>query len=258
MSIQLLEDLNGNNNGKLKQLINQLKNEPEPRLCWYPSGERDFRPLMYLHPLLRPLENVDGRRPAPPDIYIYTGYFPNQSSGFLDTAKLYDDGRTVITVESIEELPKLDIALHPEISEDSIHSPATNRVFFMTIKIKCNRLGEITYPLIYAFANNIAFCAERLIPNNALISHIIHIKHNDCFRGGGKATGRWILNVLKILKCECFISFNKYQEGIEDEIVNRHYPILANDTDLAQLEPITPSAKAGWGSLGIVSWYLVL
>ncbi|PMP84152.1 MAG: hypothetical protein C0175_00615, partial [Caldisericum exile] len=104
MSINLLKYLNGNKNGYFKRYIDRLKNDP--LIAWYPSAGNDFHPLLYLSPAYSrynpPKENVEE---SFPDIFLFTDYYPWENFSFSTT--IYQDKRTNITVNNIEELPLL-------------------------------------------------------------------------------------------------------------------------------------------------------
>ena len=110
--------------------------------------------------------------------------------------------------------------------------------------------------MIYAFAENESFCAEKLIPNNSIISHIIHVRYgNGC--GGGKTSGAWILNVLERFKSELFISDGKleWQSGISETI--RLYPVLSGNDNIPEFESIRKIQSKSWSNNGDVKWNLV-
>jgi hypothetical protein len=256
MSLQLLRDLNGNCNGGLKAFIDRFEGRGEPRICWYPSAGEDFRPLIYLHPGFSVINPAEQQEPASPDIFLYTDYFPWQHSSFLDSHKIYSDGRSYVQAEHIEELPELRTSLDSEILDFPEGSLAINRVLFMIVKIHSDRLGEYEFPLIYAFAENESFCAEKLLPNQSVISHIIHVRYGGG-TGGGKASGVWVVNVLKQLGCEVFISDGHYfwQEG--DKKAAELYPELAFQGIFPDLENIRILEGERWSIHGDVTWSLV-
>ena len=109
--------------------------------------------------------------------------------------------------------------------------------------------------MLYAFAENEAFFCEKLIPNKATISHIIQVRYGGGF-GGGRASGAWLLNVLKMLNCEDFITdgHDIWQSG--------YYAALTLCPDipkenLAQLTPIRLVQSDSLSGHGNVIWNLV-
>ncbi len=112
MSINLLKYLNGNNNGYFKRYIDRLKNDP--LIAWYPSAGNDFHPLLYLSPAYSKYnpskENVEE---SFPDIFLFTDYYPWEN--FSSSTTIYQDKRTNITVNNIEELLSLNLPLDSKI-----------------------------------------------------------------------------------------------------------------------------------------------
>lgn len=188
MSLQLIEQLNGGNRGKLRAWIDSL--EREPRIAWYPSSGEDFRDLLYLSTAYQSKNPGEISEPDPPDLFLHTDYYPWSSSGLLDTAVLYSDDKTRITATDMEELPRCDLPLDPGIVDFPKGSIATGRVVFMWLKVASDTLGELTAPLLYVFAENAAFCAERMLPNNAKITHAVHMSQGDTNCPTGRVTLR--------------------------------------------------------------------
>ena len=133
---------------------------------------------------------------------------------------------------------------------------AANKVLFITVKVHSDKLGEYKFPLIYAFTENESFCVEKLMNDQSVLSHIIHMRYNGGM-GGGKASGVWIVNVLKQLGCEVFISDGQYfwQEG--DNKAAELYPELAFQGIFPDLENIRILDGERWSKQGEVTWNLV-
>lgn len=201
MNRQFLSNLNGTNTGLLRKFLHDFQGEP--RIAWYPSAGRDFRPLLYLHPEYSRLFPAQGREPRPPDLFLFTDHLAYHMD-FVDNEIITRGDRTTAYIESIEELPRLTIPLHREITSDIIR-PNTNRVYFMHIKIESNRLGSYSSPVVYAITENESFYCYKIAPNNAKISHIVHVVYGSGL-GGGRATGAWLINVMQKLNCELFIT----------------------------------------------------
>ena len=186
MTRQFLYELNGNKNGEFKKFLDNF--EGEPRIAWYPSAGEDFRSLLFLHPSYSKINPSIEIEPPAPDLFLFTDYFPWNNSRFLDSRFIYSDDRTMVIVESMEELPVLNLPLHKEI----VGFPkglATDRIVFLKIKIDSVKLGIIYYPVLYAFAENEAFFCDKLMPCNATISHIIHVRYGGGCGGGGYSSG---------------------------------------------------------------------
>jgi len=245
MTRQLLSALNGNNKGQLKKFLDDFKGEP--RIAWYPSSGKDFRPLLYLHPNFSQIFPVSVKEPPPPDLFIFTDYYPWEDCSFLDNRTIYKDTRTTVFIESIEELPRLNLTLHDEIVQFPKGSTLTDRAVFLRISINSGRLGNITYPVIYAFAENETFCCNKLIPNKATISHIIHVRYGGGCGGGGHAKGAWLLNVLKKLNCELFITDGRLYWGTGDKFALEFCSVLPKESN-ARLTQIRDQ-RNGWDVL---------
>ena len=258
MSIQLLKHLNGNKNGGLKKFIDRFEGKGEPRICWYPSAGEDFRALLYLHVNYSEMSPAMKDDPASPDIFLFTDYFPWKYSGFLDTKIIFSDERTNIIVDVMEELPRLNTSLHHDIVDFPEGSNATGRALFLTIRVDSSKLGQFSFPVIYAFAENESFCAEVLLPDKAMLSHIIHIRYGGGCCGGGKASGVWMLNVLKRLGCELFITDGHYCWQRGDESAKRFYPVLGGNETEPVLECIRTVKSSNWSGHGDVTWNRVL
>ena len=257
MSLKLLQKLNGTETGSFNKFLNKYKNGPPPRIAWYPSSGIDFRALLYLHPNYSIINPATKTEPDCPDIFLFTDYFPWQDSTFLDDKLLFDDKRTKIYIDSIEVLPRLELPLDIKIVHFPKGSTATNRVVFLMINITSNKLGDFSFPVLYVFAENEAFCSEILIPNKAKLSHIIHVRYGGGCGGGGNASGIWLLNLLKRLECEVFITDNHYAWQSGDIASVKLYPNLAEVNDPVELDKIRVINSEVWSSHGDVTWCLV-
>ena len=155
----------------------------------------------------------------------------------------------------IEELPQLNLPLHNEV----VHFPqrSTDRAVFLKIKIISDRLGIIYYPVIYAFSENETFYCNKLAPNNATTTHIIHVRYGFGL-GGGEASGVWLLNVLEKLNCELYITDglqqDKWRAG--DNFALKFCSSIPKQSD-ARLTRIRVVRSIHWPRYGYVSWYKV-
>jgi len=255
-AINLLNDLNGNKNGLLNEFIKNCK--ADPRIAWYPSSGTDFRGLMYLSAEYERIKPSSKAAPVPPDFFLFTDYFPWEGSTFLDSKEVFNDGHTHITVEEFEKLPSLNLSYHyPEIVE--FKSKIYNTCVFLKIKIESDKLGVIRYPVLYAFVENEAFFMEKLLPLKAKITHIIHVRYGGDCGGGGHASGIWLLNVLKTLGTELFISdtsiFGDYWAG-GDAAFLKYCPSV-NKEDKPKLTKIKTIPSESWSDYGDVGFNLV-
>lgn len=262
MSKTLLSRLNGENNGKFKEWLDAF--EGEPNIAWYPSAGQDFRDLLYLDQQYSGIAPSCRVEPAAPDIFLHTDYFPWSGSSFLDTPTIHLDGRTSVSVKAIEELPRCDLPLAPELVHFPKRSSATGRVLFLEIEIRSNKLGTFTRAVVYVFAENAAFCAHNILPSHGRLSHIVHVRYGGGCGGGGSSDGAWLLNILTKVGCELFISdgqvgANQTKPATRraDQHVYELYPELAGPKDVSQLVPIRTTPSASWSGHGDVTWNLV-
>jgi hypothetical protein len=252
MSIEFLHRLNGSNRGVFRRWLDRL--DHEPRIAWYPSAGEDFRDLMYLHPGFRELSPASQPEPAAPSLFLHSDYFPWESSHFLDSSWLYGDHRTSVHVRTIEELPRLDLPLDPGIVHFPKGSSATGQVLFMELEVSSDQLGDFSVPLIYAFVENAALCASRMLPHQARISHVVHVRSGGGMGGGGYTNGVWMLQVLERLQCEMFISDGHLQHRSGDDRVLELFPNLAG-LPVSLFDPIRTLPGVRWSDHGDVSWH---
>lgn len=254
MSRQLLLSLNGNKNGYLKKYLDDFNGEP--RIAWYPSAGIDFRALLHLHPNYAKLHPANANEPASPDLFLFTDYFPWDRSTFLDSKIIYSDHRTTITVVNIEELPRLHLTLHEKFVDYPEGSSATDRAIFLKVKVESDILGSYYYHVLYAFAENVAFYCNKLAPNNAIISHIIHVRHGAGFGGGGKVSGGWLFNILHKLKCELFITDGDQGFNEATEFAIQYCPSIPNESQV-NLTQIRFLHRRYWSNLDHITWNIV-
>lgn len=254
MSIDLLKHFNGNKVGEFKKLIDSFIEEP--RIAWYPSAGEDFRALIYLNENYAIRNPASKKEPKGPDMFIFTDYFPWQNSRFLDNKLIYNDTRTTVEVDYLEELPSQYYRLNENLVHFTDGSTATNKVLFLKVKITSDVVGTITYPVLYAFMENTTFYCEKLKPFNAKITHVVHVRYGGGCGGGGSATGIWLLNILKDLHCELFITDNHlyWQDG--DYFALKFCPKIPKITNCT-LKPIRTLASSSWSGHGDVSWNLI-
>jgi hypothetical protein len=240
MSRRLLLALNGVNNGALRKWLAEF--DGEPRIAWYPSAGQDFRDLLYFHPRCVELYAAHHNEPSPPDIFLHTDYL-YYGARFLWNHPIYRDNHTSVSLERVEELPRCHLPLDGRIVVFPRGSPASGRVFYLEMRILSDSLGELTARVIYAIVENAAFCAERVLPCEGRLSHIIHWRHGGGCGGGGLTHGAWLLNVLRQVHCEVFLTQGHACRCEGDDRIHELYPSLAGDEDESQLDQI----RTYWG-----------
>jgi hypothetical protein len=254
MSRQLLLDLNGNYYGELKKFINSTNGEP--RIGWYPSAGRDFRALIYLSKVYSKRNPPTEPEPPSPDLFLFTDYYPWDASSFLYKGTIYSDKKTKVVVEHMEELPSLSLPVDNNLVDFPKGGSITNEVVFLKINVISSTHGFFSYPVLYAFAVNETFYCKKLVPNKAKISHLIHIRYGGGCGGGGKASGVWLVHVLKNLGCELFITDNHYHWQSGDEYALTLCPSISTSNE-SQLTPIRTLGGKYWSGHGNVTWNLV-
>ena len=256
--MQWLFDLNGGRTGPFSRWLSSQ--EFHPRVCWYLSSGEDFRDILYLHPAYQCLHPSDppAKDPAPPELFLHTDYFPWVDSKFLDTRLIHLDAHTKVDLLDIEELPSLSLTFSRELA-DFPPSHVTNRVIFLRVRIRSDRLGTWEAPLLYVFGLNEAFCAEVLLPGGAKISHAVRVRVGNGF-GGGKSSGDWLGGVFSRLGTELFISDETYTgETTITNIEYRIFPILKPSGPRVRLQAIRTLPGIRWSELGPTSirWHLI-
>lgn len=249
-----LYDLNGKKQGRFKSYLDNFKGEP--RIAWYPSCGRDFRALMYLSPQYNILNPPLGRVPESPDLFLYTDYYPWVDDDFLDSADVFDDGRTKIKISYIEMLPYLKLSLHEDVVDFPEHHRALNTVLFMGVDIESKTLGKISFPVLYVFAVNEFFLAEKILPLKAKISHLIYVRYGGGCGGGGRCSGRIIKDAIPLMGCEQYVSDLHFYGNIGDDYAKSRYPVLHNpEFDPQWLMPAVRVLDAEhWSGNGKVHW----
>jgi hypothetical protein len=250
MSKKLLYGLNGEKTGALRKWLDSFKGEPH--IAWYPSAGEDFRDLLYLNPKYSEINPPSNPEPPPPDIFLHTDYFPGSSPRFLNNQVIRPDKRTTITIKSIEELPCCNLPLDSEIVSLQ-GSIATGRVVFLEVDVQSNVLGNFSCPVVYAFVENAAFCAEKILPQQGRISHVIHVRYGGG-TGGGNSTGIWLLNIFTKVKCEVFVSDGALNRQSGDDRVYKLYPALRGKEDNSPLKQIRKLWGESWSDYGDVTW----
>jgi hypothetical protein len=254
MSKLLLNNLNGNRRGLFKQFLDSFSGNP--RIAWYPSAGEDFRALMYLNDAFSRREPCKGIEPAAPDLFLYTDYFPWTFSQFLRTPILYRDERTTIEIIDMERLPNVNLPLHEELVHFPEGGDFNDQALFMYVRVRSSVFGEFVRPVLYVFAENETFYAAKMRRFQAQISHVIHVRYGGGYGGGGNSAGAWLLNVLKDLHCELFITDGHHHWQNGDDFALTLCPEIPREVNV-ELKRIRQIHEMRWSSHGHVSWNLV-
>lgn len=251
MSKALLYQLNGSRRGLLRDWLDAFSGEP--RIAWYPASGFDFRDLLHLHPSFT--DTHPGSQPdvPPPDIFLHTDYFPWQAENFLGGEFAYHDRYTQIRINYREELPCCRLPRDSGIVHFPQRNEYTDRVIFLELEVTSHLLGCFSFPLIYAFVENVAFAGEYILPLKAQFSHIMHVRYAGGY-GGGASTGIWLFNILRKLSCECFLTDQKYGKWPGDERAIELYPELGVPDYYLQLKTIRTLPRSAWDAYDYVAY----
>lgn len=256
MSIEFLKSLSGNSKGRFSTYIGGLSEAP--RIAWYPSAGGDFRDLVYLSQRYAEKNNAEKspvavEEPSFPSLFVHTDYNP---ACLPDNDVLYSDEHTTVRIAHKEELPALQLPLDPDIvvfGDQARADGRAGRVRYMEVTVETADLGVISAPVVYAFVENEAFCAHQMLPNQAAVSHVVHVRYGGG-SGGGHANGSWLLSVLAPLQCEYFLTDCYLQERQGDQAAYQRYPILQDDRRPVHRNNIRTIPGHQWSNHGDVSW----
>ncbi|MBP7653910.1 hypothetical protein KA977_10845 [Candidatus Dependentiae bacterium] len=253
MSKDLLNFFNGNNRGLLKYYLD-CKLPDNLNIAWYPSAGKDFRALLYLTQKYAELNPASSNENFFPNFYLFTDYDNYFFSSIYENSTIHSDKNTEIILNNYEELPNLELPLDKEIVNCYEGSEMTGRLFFLEIQVKSKKIGDFICPVIYAFVENESFCSKILLSQKTSLSHIIHIRYGAP-SGGGKASGIWLLNVLKKLNCKVFISDGSFNLSDGDIAAYTLYPNLKGEPPV--METIRKINSESWSGHGNVSWNII-
>ena len=249
MSKDFLYKINGEKRGRFWKWLENFKGTP--KIAWYPSAGEDLRDIEFLVGSPSEAHGCGAIAKIRPDIFLHTDYYPWDTPNFLESGFSFVRGATI---EYIEELPRCDLPLDYGIVSFPAGSDDTGRVIFVELSFESVSLGRYTVPLIYAFVENEAFCARKILPGEAEISHVIHVRYGGGLGGGGSASGCWLLNVLRRLKCQYFISDGNHSRQDGDERAYELYPELAGPEIVGPSKKIRVVCSEKWSGHGDVVW----
>ena len=164
-----------------------------------------------------------------------------------------DYPRVLLNMLSWEELPDCTLPLDKGVVSYPDSKQFVGWVLFMEVGVRTRDLGDYTVPVIYAFVENEAFCARRLLPAKARISHMIHVSYGGGF-GGGKCSGKWMLNVMERLQCECLLSDGLYGAQKGDDLVYELYPELSGAHREDHFRSVRMVSGSRWSAGRDVHW----
>ncbi len=275
MNKNFLYQLNGEKNGKLKFLLDNMQNEP--RIAWHTSAGEDFRSLLYLSDNYQTLY-LGQEIPATPDFFIFTDAnsslfkrlicrnedeFPISKielflKDLVDIGAwyLYNDDRTTIKVIHYENLPDIYCPSNREIVMTQPEDKNFRRVIFLHVLIESNLLGSFKIPIIYVNSENESFCSRYVIGNTSF-SHIVHVRYGGGIGGGGYASGAWLMNVLKKLNTEVFITDEHLDWQTGDKAALAKYANLQSEEKVDEYPNVYTVPSASWSGHGNVKWKLI-
>ncbi len=254
VSLLFLEHLNANQSGPFRRWLDSCASAP--RIAWYPSAGAGLRDLLYLQSGYRDLYPGSGYEPNAPELFLHTDYSLCEAADFLDRSVLHHDPRTEIRVVSREELPRCELPIYPDLVAFGANATVTHRVIFFQVVVRSLRLGVSQVPLLYVCAENAAFCAHRLLPLQATITHLVQVRYGHSLGGGLDSPG-WLLSQLDTLGVEILVS-----DGCERRDYRARNPTFDHFPALRSA-PANPAAwnflrrlpHASWSGYGPVSWW---
>jgi hypothetical protein len=256
MSMALLQQLNGGARGRFYRYLERLGDRC-PRIAWYPSSGEDLRDLLFLSAPYQQLSpsQAGGPEPAPPDLFVHTDYFPWVHSTFMDTSKLFGDGRSSIWLNDVEELPRLHLPLDRRLVDFPDGSYATNHAVFGLASVVSDRLGEFKVPLLYLFCENTAFFASMALPLRARFSHVVRVRYGSgC--GGGRSAGAWIRYALGAIGAEALIPDTEFHD-LETDCALEAYPEIRDVLAEPVLTEVRKVPGTAWAYPHDIGWYSV-
>lgn len=183
MSLQLLQNINGKNNGIFKSWLDNFSESSQPEISWYPSCNNNFRNLLLLQNVY--LDNYLNKEDnwVSPDLFIYTDsdtemfntLFPeskitrftspisNFESLLLEYADisgwyLFEDDSMSVRVKKVENLTEQHTVQNSdsEISTNVILNKS-NHIYFFVLEVTGNDIKCFDAHVIFANCENQLF-----------------------------------------------------------------------------------------------------
>ena len=238
MSMNLLRTIQGETDGEFKRFLDGFEaSGGSPRIAWYPSADKDFSPIERLTSA-SPVDAKDGDAGVvEPDLFLFTDYLMGSRPFFLTGSEHRDQGGKVLySWTRPEELSRLDCRLDSKIVQFADRSNYIGRTFFLQVKTgDRNQPGEYR-PVLYVVTENEYFCDRYLVGMETRISQIIHVRYGGGCGGGGHSPGSWLINVLKPLVSEVFITDADPKFDDRDNSVVAIYPRLGPIQGIPEME----------------------
>jgi hypothetical protein len=255
MSIELLEVLNGEARGLFRERIERFRAEGPPRLAWYPSAGDDLRDVLYLSERFSARNRGTLPDPPPPDLFIHTdARLPWRFDQWSERGA-HRDRKTHIRVLARERLADL----HLPVDERLVMPPdgPTGHVEFFELEVESRRQGLFRACLLFVQAENAAFCARRLLPCRARVTHLVQVRYGHG-EGGARTNGEWLQYLTEALGTEVLISDPHLRPGLGSGYpVSRRYRELERAFAETRLtRPIRTLRGRRWSEHGNVTWWL--
>jgi hypothetical protein len=239
-----------------ERLMDEIKNEIDPTLCWYPSALYDIgmchfiKNARYSLNLIATQENNNKQiakelETQMPDYFIFTdiAYPKTNEAGFLNEIlegiatqrtfapyKYYRDNALEFDVVRLEKLNDLNAAFNAEFHHEDI-APSTQCVYYAEIVIRDKNQQEYLVKIFFVGVQNEVFCVDYFLRHKAEVNFIINKVGQDVglFLPVFGPSGMWRLNVLQQLHCRYFVSTIGWGENnwneFDDDVINK-YPVL--------------------------------
>ena len=243
---KLLEGNSEESQARLDELFRSTGDNP--RTLWYPSAGNDYRDILELTHIKNP-ENIRGKINIAtdygitelPDFFIHTDYSTQWVT--LRTGEIFNDGRTVVTIEHLYELKfrdglHINYYVNPDFVDFPEDAPKSPKIYLLDVKINSNKLGEVKKPVFYFLFENINFLQEVLLKNRINISHIVKVREGCGFGGNEKciSVAYAFLSVLNteylIIDNETHFDFHLFEE------MAKNLNLKLKDYELKGLNPI--------------------
>jgi hypothetical protein len=237
MSLSFLNKINGNNNGYFKSFINKFNDDGQPKICWYPSAYKDFKPMLYLSKKHVEKFQIQNGKFELPDLFIHTDI--NQISHFFSKYILFEEEGATMTIKNKEAL---------DFSSLDMIKVYDSCAFYLEIEINSNTIGLYNVALLYLAVENEIFYRKALLQYNVKVSHLINVRYGSSWAVTG-SSGYWILEALSNLNCKYFLTDYSYRFG--EKLIN------LDSESIFENKQIYKTSSELWSDSGDVYWNLL-